>query len=269
MTHNANGGGDGSAPRRDHATAPLPPILRSLVQIHIHAARHKDTWRWVALLSDLVYPPVLWEERLRLKPQLDSWLSLRFGSAAVLGDKTDLEAKARQTLALLLAEGEAPRWPAAVIAAQDRCTQLAPDLPLALPVRGPSRLHPISSSGVREVQKARATLSKLQRLNRKARTAATQESAVPEYIYAHRPGYDFDGNWMPASHHRWRILRETKRFLFVDPGDQMICHGDENWSGCASYCDGLGRGSVRLPRELSHVDWAARERMSPTRTRAR
>jgi hypothetical protein len=245
------------------ALHPLPPELRPMVEVVIYASHRKGAWQAVALLEANPYrregPRLPWEERARLRPAVDAWLKQRFGPAA--GDPAaalSMEAEARQTLAMLLAEAEAPDVWDAIHAVQN----VAPDLPEPHIARGPNRAHPFNSRGVEQVRKARATLQKVKRLETQAQqAAATDQNAVPAYVYGYSETEHYDGDTYPAAHYRWRILRETKQFLFVDPSSDCINYGMEGWSCNHAHVDGLGRGSVRLPRDLSAVDYAARSRL--------
>jgi hypothetical protein len=191
--------------------------------------------------------------------EADPWFLQRFGVPAV--HPGDLEGDARHRLALLLAEGTAPTLAEAVEAATKAAAAAAPDLPAAVPAPGATR--PISGREVERIRKARATLQKLARLQKLAQAAAGEDqNAVPQYIYGEGCNYWSDGEGCLPSHNRWRILRVTPRFLFVDPSSEWIHYGEENWHRGPSQCDDLGRGAIRLPRDLTGASWRDRCRLA-------
>lgn len=252
----------------DAASHPLPAELRQAAGVWIDAANRDGRWQWVAYVGpshSWGYSQLTRDAYWASREALQQWLADRFGTPArTLRDLLTLEEEARDVLALLLAEGEAATLWDAIEAARAAAAAAAPDLPEAFAARGINRAHPVSCRYVDRVRKARATLAKVQRLNRQARAAAAagqDSSATPQYLYAFAGPEYFDGATTPAHYRRWRILRETRQFLFVDPAYGCLSYGDESWQERPTYCDGLGRGSVRVPRNLQEISGAARRRL--------
>jgi len=248
---------------------PIPPELRAeVVSVRIDASNCKGRWQWVAYVADYPSQSVFAfntiQESQAQREALHSWLRVRFGLRRH-GPYADcsMEEQARDTLALVLAEGEADTPLEAIAAATLAAATVAPDLPTAQANYLSHRGEAIACWEVHQIRKARATLAKLKRLESQARAAAGEDrSAVPAYVFGYCGEHYFDGDTWPASHRRWRILRVTPRFLFVDPAFDEIGYGDDNWCVSPSRCDGLGRGSVRLPRDLNQIKWETAQRLS-------
>jgi hypothetical protein len=238
-----------------------------MVDVRIDASNCKGRWQWVAYVADFPARNI-WafdtiQEAQAQRQALHAWLRVRFDlQRPGPYDHCSMEEEAHDTLALLLAEGEADTLAAAIDAATLAAATAAPDLPRA-------RANYLKRGGevcacreVHRVRKARATLAKLKRLKSQAQAAAGEDrSVVPSYVFAYCRENYYDGNIIPASHHRWRILRVTPQFVFVDSYDDWIGFSHDNWQVSPSGCDGLGRGSVRLPRDLNQISWGMRQKL--------
>jgi hypothetical protein len=239
--------------------AQLPADLRELVNVRIDVSSRNGRCLWVAYVADYpsgkVYRFDTLQETQAQREAFHNWLRARFGLRRPGPyDYRSMEEQARETLALVLAEGEAETHLKAIADATLAAATVAPDLPKA---------QPYACREVYRVRKARATLAKLKRLEAQAQAAANEDrSAVPAYVFGYCHEHDWEGYTQPASHHRWRILRVTPRYLFVEPAYDWIQYGEENWHVTPSQSDGLGRGSVRLPRDLNQIDWRTRQRLA-------
>ncbi len=240
-----------------HIEHPLPAELRHYTRPpELHILRQGATCHWVVLMPD--WPVVNTAEACLAYIE---WLRARFGPDAAPAPElgawppVGMEASARKTLALLLAEGKAGSTNQAIIDATAAVRQAAPDLTMPLPVRRNAATGVIySSKGVRMVRSARATIQKLERVRRQAASTTEKGNAAVRFLYAKCSGHYGMGGWCPASYLRWRILRVTPKFLFVDP-EYDSRNRNEDWVITPSGCDGLGRQSTRIPRDLSQIDY--------------
>jgi len=183
-------------------------------------------------------------EHIRDWTRFRTFLEARFDY--INDDSDDPGIRASNILALLLAEGSAKSKEEAILQATAAAAVVASDLGSVKPRwKEEGRTTRIEASRVAAVRRARATLKKLARLEAiAATTAATHtDSATTRYIYARVESM----RYVTYYYYRYRVIRETKRFIFVCPGPDRKSHG-EDWILHWRDVDALGRGAVRLDR---------------------
>lgn len=255
--------------------AETPEFDPSMVRPLIDVSHTKGRFEWVAYLAEYDLIPRTSGKRETIEEMRATWrqwrafLVTRFGYEDDPQPSNNLAAGARNTLALLLAEGSADSQKEAIAQAAAAAAQVAPDLGAALPNwkeiahRAPTR---VNARQVQCVRQARITLKKLAQLGGKASTTTAQESTVSRYVFVQVQSYDFDFDSGRATYiRRYRILRESDQFVFVSPSYSLRRYGMD-WDCKHLGTDQLGRGTVRVPKACigngcEALSWAVKQRL--------